>query len=133
MLPPETVQVFGSGENSGTGPTLVCKDTELSSEFHPLPVTVTSVPVGPLVELRTTLGPPLTMNGWEATAPPESLTVTKELPEPPTVNWPVTMPAEFSVQLGENTDGPCIPGVQVAVLPVKPDPATVIVKPTAPE
>jgi hypothetical protein len=132
MLPLETVHVFGSGEKSATGPLLVCRETELSSEFQPGPVTVTGVPVEPLVELRIALGPPVTVNALEAVAPPESVTMTNELPGKfRTVNCPKTTPAEFSLQLGTPTAGPVIPGVQVATLPVKPAPATATVTPLA--
>jgi hypothetical protein len=83
MLPPDTLHANGSGENRATGPTLLCRETELSSEFQPFPVTVTTVPVGPLVELRIALGPPFVVNILDATCPPESVTVTKELPDVP--------------------------------------------------
>ena len=42
ILPPETVQVCGEGESM-----VAVKETDVSAEAQPVPVTVTLVPVGP--------------------------------------------------------------------------------------
>ena len=91
IFPPDTVHVFGVGVNRPPDG----NETEVSSGFQPVPVTVTAVPVGPWLGVRVATGPPVTIKVVVADGEPNaSVTMTRYDPEPvtATVKVPLTVP-----------------------------------------
>lgn len=70
MFPRETEQVNGEGVKRLGGPTEFEIDTDVSAALNPEPVTVTTVPTGPINRERAITGPPVTVNVLNAVPPP---------------------------------------------------------------
>jgi hypothetical protein len=70
MFPNETPQFTAIGEKSSGGPPTVVIWTEESPELNADPVTVTTVPVGPVYCERVTIGPPVTRKAVDAVGLP---------------------------------------------------------------